>query len=289
MPANDMPAAEVDITVDLVRALLRDQASDLAGLPLSLAANGWDNVIYRLGDDLAVRLPRRELAVPLVEHEQRWLPELAPRLPLPIPAPARCGKPALGYPWPWSVVPWFDGAAALQDPPSDLSAAAQTLGDFVRALQSSPVPDDPPVNPWRGVPLVARDKVTRDAIDSPRVLALWEDALRLPEWSGPPVWLHGDLHPGNIVVDGGAISAVVDFGDLTAGDPATDLFVAWAMFPPDVRDVFRQTAGDIDDDTWARGRAWALAWGSVVIANSADNPPYRALAERMIAAVLADF
>jgi aminoglycoside phosphotransferase (APT) family kinase protein len=281
-----MPAAEVDIDVGLVRRLLEEQAPDVADLPLSLATNGWDNVIYRLGDDLAVRLPRRELAVPLVEHEQRWLPELAPRLPLPIPAPVHTGKAALGYPWPWSVVPWFDGVAALQHPPADLNAAAQTLGEFVRALHSSPVPDDPPVNPWRGVPLAARDKVTRESIDRIDVLKQWEQALSLPEWSGPPVWLHGDLHPGNVIVGDGAISAVVDFGDLTAGDPATDLFVAWAMFPPDVRKVFRAAAGDIDDDTWARGRAWALAWGSVVIANSADNPAYSRLGHQMVDAVL---
>lgn len=282
-----MPAAEVDVDVDLVRGLLREQCPEFADLDIVLVANGWDNVLYRLGRDHVARLPRRELAVPLVETEQKWLPRLAPSLPLPVPAPVFAGAPGAGYPWPWSIVPWLSGEPALHTPPRDLVRAAETLGEFVRALHAVPVPDDPPVNPWRGVPLAARDEVTRNSIDSPRVLELWEEALRLPVSAGPRVWLHGDLHPGNVLVDHGAISAVIDFGDLTAGDAATDLFIAWAMFPPDVRDIYRAATG-VDDDTWTRGRAWALAFGAVVKANSADNPAYYRLGQRMLDAVIAE-
>jgi aminoglycoside phosphotransferase (APT) family kinase protein len=285
-----MPAAEVDIDDGLVRSLLEEQFPDLARLDLSLVANGWDNVLFRLGDDLSVRLPRRELAAALVEHEQRWLPELAPHLPLPVPAPVHAGRPGAGYPWAWSVCPWLPGEPALQTPPRDLTAAATALGEFVRALHAVPTPDQPPINPYRGVPLADRDDVTRAAmvqIDVPGALDEWERALTLPRWSGAPVWLHGDFHPGNVLVHTGAVSAVIDFGDMTAGDPATDLFVAWALLPPDARDAFRVAAGDVDDATWARGRAWALAFGAVVMANSADNPAYHRLGRRMVEAVLA--
>jgi len=285
-----MPGAEVDITVDLVRELLRDQAPSLANDEIVLVAAGWDNVLFRLGTDHVVRLPRRQLAAELIETEQRWLPSLARSLPLPIPAPVFAGVPGRGYPWSWSVCPWFDGESALRTPPRELERAADTMASFVNALHSIPTPDDPPTNPYRGIPLRARDEVTRNAIaqiSRPELISPWEDALALPEWTAAPVWLHGDLHPGNVVVDRGAISAVVDFGDICVGDPATDLFIAWAMFPAAIREVFRG-ALDVDDDTWARGRAWALAWGGVVTANSADNPPYRALGERMLAAVSAD-
>ena len=134
------PPAEVDVSVSLVRELLAAQHPDLAGLPLQLLANGWDNVLFRLGSELVVRLPRRSLAAALVGHEQTWLPVLAPRLPLPIPAPVRVGQPALGYPWRWSVVPSFPGTTALEQLPGDLSAAATTLGRFLRALHT-PAPD----------------------------------------------------------------------------------------------------------------------------------------------------
>src|SRR5690349_9653047 len=126
MTAN-MPAAEVAIDEALVRALLRDQHPDLAELPLERVAFGWDNVVLRLGDELAVRVPRRQLAASFIEHEQRWLPELAPRLPLPVPAPVRVGRPALGYPWSWSVVPWMAGGEAASNPPTDPHATALVL------------------------------------------------------------------------------------------------------------------------------------------------------------------
>jgi aminoglycoside phosphotransferase (APT) family kinase protein len=289
-----MPAAEVDIDEGLVRALLEEQHPDLAGLALRPLANGWDNVLLRLGDDLVVRLPRRELAVPLVEHEQRWLPELAPRLPLPIPAPVRVGRPSTRFPWPWSVVPWMPGRSALEAPIDDLAAAAEELGGFLRALHR-PAPADAPPNPVRGIPLAERDDRTLASIDAlageidaAAIHRLWARLRDAPAWDGRPVWVHGDLHPGNLVVDGGELVAVVDFGDLTAGDPACDLAVAWMLLPHEHRAAFRASAGAEDERLWTRARGWALALGLVTIASSADNPAYAAHGRRTLAAVLSD-
>ena len=289
-----MPEAELEIDEPLVRSLLEDQARDLAGLPLREVAYGWDNVIYRLGDDLTVRLPRRAVAAVLIEHEQRWLPELAPALPVPIPAPVVAGVPALGYPWHWSVTPWFDGDSALRAPPSDAGAAAVALGRFVRALHRT-APEDAPHNPVRGVPLAQRRPLFDDAVaragraglvDEAHVRALWAELEATPPWPGAPVWLHGDLHPGNIVVAHGRVAAVIDFGDINAGDPATDLAVAWMLFDGSARTRFRAEAGAPDEDTWSRARAWALAIGLACMTNSDDNPPFLALGRRTVAAAL---
>lgn len=288
------PPAEVDVSVELVHRLLAVQHPDLAEQPLELLANGWDNVLFRLGSDLVVRLPRRALAAALVEHEQTWLPVLAPRLPLPIPAPVRVGQPALGYPWRWSVLPYLHGEIAARAPFADSSAAATTLGAFLRALHE-PAPGDAPANPFRGVPLVQRDGAFRqrlaslhDAIDVDAVTRVWSEALARPAWSGPPVWLHGDLHPANLLVDDGVLSAVIDFGDLTAGDPATDLAVAWMAFSARDRAVFRTAYGKADDDTWARARGWACGLALAFLAHSADNPLMAAIGTRTIDAVLTD-
>jgi aminoglycoside phosphotransferase (APT) family kinase protein len=294
MPADDMPAAEVDVSDIVVGGLLAEQFPDLAHLELTELAYGWDNAIFRLGDHLTVRLPRRVLAAQLVEHEQRWLPELAGTLPLPIPAPVRIGRPGAGYPWAWSVCPWFPGVIALQEPPADMFEAAATLGAFVAALHHE-APIDAPANPYRGVPLAQRDEVVRDRaqqlsdlIDAPAVVRCWGDLAATRPWDGPPLWLHGDLHPANVLVHEGRISAVIDFGDITAGDPATDLAVAWMLFPVEARTVFRAAAGNVDDHTWTRARGWALSLGLAYLANSADNPMFARLGERVLAAVLAD-
>lgn len=293
MPAEDMPAAEVDVGPGVVRALLAEQFPDLAELPLSELAYGWDNAIFRLGEDLTVRVPRRVLAAELVEHEQRWLPTLAPRLPLPIPAPVRAGRPGAAYPWSWSVCPWLPGEVATRRSPDDPVAAAETLGAFLAALHHA-APVDAPANPFRGVPLAERDDVVKqravqvgDLIHVPSVMALWSELVTVSPWAGPPVWLHGDLHPANVLVDDGRISAVIDFGDITAGDPATDLAVAWMLFPEAVRATFRAAAGNVDDDTWARARGWALSLALAYLANSANNPMFAALGERVITAALA--
>jgi aminoglycoside phosphotransferase (APT) family kinase protein len=290
-----MPAAELDVSEALVRALLEEQHPDLAGRRLRLVANGWDNVLFRIGDDLVARLPRRGLAVPLVEHEQRWLPELAPRLPLPIPAPVRTGRPGAGYPWPWSICPWIEGESALVSPPTDLAATADALGRFLAAVHQ-PAPPDAPANAYRGVPLGDRTERSLaalddlgDAVDGPRLRALWHELLELPAWDRPPVWVHGDTHPGNLVVRDGELVAVVDWGDLTAGDPASDLVVAWMLLPAEHRPAFRSAVGADDDPAlWDRGRAWALAIGLSLLASSADNPDYAAMAHRTLDEALAE-
>jgi aminoglycoside phosphotransferase (APT) family kinase protein len=289
-----MPRAEVDVDIALVRSLLRHQMPDLADLTIAPLAEGWDNAIFRLGAELVVRLPRREVAVELLEHELRWLPELAPVLPLRIPAPVRAGHPDAGYPWPWSVCPWLPGEVAERAVIDDVAAAATAMGRFVAALHR-PAPADAPRNPVRGVPLGDRSTVTleridtiADLIDASAARSCWDHLVATPAWAGPPVWVHGDLHPLNILVDNGQVSAVIDFGDLNAGDPATDLSMAWMLFPPDLRAVFRAAAGDVDDDTWHRARGWALALSLAYIANSSDHPAIAQIGARTIAAVLDD-
>jgi aminoglycoside phosphotransferase (APT) family kinase protein len=287
------PVAEVDVDEHLAGALVAEQHPDLAG-PLRLVASGWDNCVFRLGDDLCVRLPRRQLGADLVAHEQRWLPELAPGLPMAVPVPLRRGRPALGYPWPWSICRWVSGETALERPPAEAWDTAALLGRFVACLHR-PAPPEAPVNPYRGVPLAARsdalvdrlDRVPAD-VDRVAVEAAWVRALAEDPWSGPAVWLHGDLHPGNLIVLDGHLAGVIDFGDLTSGDPATDLAVAWMLLPPEARGWFREAAGEVDDATWGRARGWALALAVAVLGHSADDPAMAGMGRRTLDAVLAD-
>jgi aminoglycoside phosphotransferase (APT) family kinase protein len=289
------PPAEITIEPSLVRALLQEQHSDLAQLALIEIGEGWDNKLFRLGDDLAVRLPRRVASAALIDHEQRWLPQLAPRLPLPVPVPLRIGRPGSGFPWSWSVVPWFAGESALLAPPPDPAPMVPALGQFLRALHQ-PAPAEAPHNPWRGVALANRTEQVRahvrqlnGVIDGIAVLSLWEHVVSTPSWSGPPMWIHGDLHPGNLLINDGRLSAVIDFGDLAAGDPATDLSVIW-MLPPSARSMFlastREEFNATDDDTWRRARGWALALGLAYLASSRDDEAMGALGRAMIAAAL---
>jgi len=282
----------VEIPEDLVRSLLHEQHADLATLPLRRLAEGWDNVIWRLGDDLTVRLPRRQMGAVLVRHEQRWLPELAAGLPLPVPVPVRMGVPGCGYPWPWSVCPWLPGVEIEHAPPADWGHAARQLGGFLAAVHR-PAPADAPPNPYRGVPLTERtvrfvagiDEL-ESAFDRGALMAAWDRAVDAPVWDRPPVWLHGDVHPLNVLVDRGRISAVIDFGDVTSGDPASDLAVAWMLFRPEERRTFRAACGTqepVDAALWARARGWALALG-VALANG--NERTRHIGHRTLRAAL---
>ena len=287
----NMPGAEVDVDLAFVRALLQEQRPDLADLPLVPLANGWDNVVYRLGADLTVRLPRRLAAVELIEHEQRWLPMLAEQLPLPTPAPVWSGRPGCNYPWKWSLCPWFPGETAAVTPPTDLLDAARSLGGFLAALHVA-APSNAPVNLFRGIPLEQRTDRLNEAvealggiIDGPAVVELWAKLVIAPA-STTAVWIHGDLHPANILVNSGKVSAVIDFGDVTSGDRATDLAVAWMLFPADARSVFRQAAGAMDTATWARSRAWAIALSLAYLVGSADNPTMHDIGIRTLAAAL---
>lgn len=295
--------ADLDVTADLARALLTEQHPDLAGLPLEVVANGWDNVMVRCGDDLALRLPRREAVAHLVEHEQAALPRLAPALAaampdVVVPVPVRVGAPSatLGYPWPWHVVRWTDGVPVHRTPVGARTAWAETLGRFLVALHQ-PAPPDAPANPVRGISIAARaeardperlaDRLERTPAGfRDAALRLWRDALAAPLYDGPPVWLHGDPHPANLVVAPGSgphgadrLSAVVDFGDVTAGDPASDLGALWLIF--DAVGVARCKAviesranggRGWGEAAWTRARAWAWAYSLNMTAHPEEHP-----------------
>ncbi len=289
-----MPAADVDVTEELVRRLLVDQHPDLADLPLALVANGWDNVIFRLGSDLVVRMPRRRMAAGLVVNEQRWLPVLAARLPLAVPTPLRVGRPDDVYPWNWSICPWFDGSVAADVALADPRREASALGEFVAALHRE-APVDAPLNEFRGQPV--RDLRVRvianlaglgQRVDPVAVLARFDEVAAVDEWSGPPQWLHGDLHSANVLVADGAISAVIDFGDITSGDPAVDLAIGWMLFDGVDRDVFRRAAGDVDDATWSRAIAWAVHFAVMYLLHSADSARFERMGWSLLSRVLAD-
>lgn len=288
-------APEVRIDAALVRALLAEQHPDLAGLPLAEVGGGWDNRLFRLGEFWAVRLPCRAVSAALVEREHRWLPRLSGRLPLPIPVPHRTGSPGQGFPWAWSVVPWLPGESLLAAGLPELPSIASTVGRFLEALHR-PAPGDAPPNPWRGVPLAERTPILHthveqlgQAVDRDAVLRVWSLALAAPPWPGAPVWIHGDLHPGNLLVVDGRLSAVIDFGDLTAGDPATDWAIAW-MLPASLGSALRAAANDgphpVDRDTWLRARGWALALGLAYVAVSPAGDPLIALGHATIRAAL---
>lgn len=296
MVGQPKPPAEIRIEASLVGQLLREQAPTLAELPVELMAEGWDNAIYRLGDELLVRLPRRAAAVELVRSEQRWLPGLAPRFDLAVPVPIVSGRPSEAFPWPWSVIEFVPGTDGLDSPP-DAPGASEVLSRFLRSMHQ-PAPPDAPKNLVRGIPLAERDARTRTNIDiaaatfadvpePDRLLACWRRALEAPVHDGPALWLHGDLHPGNVIVRNGAIVGIIDFGDLTSGDPATDLGCAWMFFDAVDRTKFREEMG-VDGALWDRARGWALTVGSAIAANSSDNPRYEALALRILAAVASD-
>lgn len=298
MPNGTKPPADIAIDLALVRALIQEQHTDLAHLALSDIAEGWDNRLFGLGDDLVVRLPRRVVSAALIEQEQRWLPRLSPQLPLPIPVPRRVGRPGCGFPWSWSITSWFPGQSALHAPPEDFSAAAVALGHFLRALHQ-PAPVEAPHNPWRSVALAARTSVLHHHlqqvdgfVDRTAVLELWERVVSAPPWSGPPLWIHGDLHPGNLVVHQGRLSAVIDFGDLAAGDPATDLSVIWMLLPPSTRSVLRASArgefDPVDNHTMTRARGWALALGLAYLGSSRGDEPMHTLGLATVEAALTD-
>jgi aminoglycoside phosphotransferase (APT) family kinase protein len=296
MPIQPKPPAEVAIDVALVGRLLAEQHPDLADLPIVPIAEGWDNALFRLGDDLLVRIPRRAASAPLIAHEQRWLPVLAHQLPLPIPAPVRTGVPGREFPWPWTITRWFAGDTAIDAPECISAAVARALGEFLRALHQ-PAPAAAPRNPWRGVPLgdrTARLHQHLDDLDAsvnvPAVLALWERALGASPWTTPPLWVHGDLHAGNLLVDERGLVAILDFADLTSGDPAVDLSVMWTLLPPSLRSTFAAAASGgayvVDAAMVMRARGWALVFGLALLANSADDPRMSALGRTAIDAVL---
>ncbi|WP_109210652.1 MULTISPECIES: aminoglycoside phosphotransferase family protein [Microbacterium] len=303
---QDKPSADVDIDESLIRRLLVGQAREtipgVDSLGLRKVAEGWDSEVWRLGDDYAVRLPRRSASAPLVLHEQAALPAIAARLTsvgVRVPAPLVHGVAGEGYPWAWSVVPWIDGERVLDVDTPRRTPWASTLARALVLLHVD-APDDHPVNPFRGVPLAARAHAvegrldgllrhgTLDAASASALLRIWRTGVEAAPWDRPPVWIHGDLHPGNLVAHDGVLAGIIDFGDVTAGDPAYDLSVAWLAFDREGRDRFIAAAGSrYDDAAWVRAHAWAVAVALILLAHSDDNPDYFALGRDAAAEVLA--
>ncbi|MFK0243205.1 aminoglycoside phosphotransferase family protein [Amycolatopsis azurea] len=248
---------------ELVRALLRDQHPDLAELELRDVEGGWDNQQWRLGPELAVRLPRTERAPALLRTEQRWLPVLAERLPLPTPVPVRVGEPSDLFEHTWTITRWVDGEPADRAPITRADAAG-TLAGFLGALHLRAA-GDAPVSSTRGLPLASlRDgfgsslEAVADEVDTDQARESWEKAVAAPTWNGPPIWLHGDLHPANVIVREGTLSGVIDFGDLCSGDPATDLSAAWILLPDGAASRFFDAYEVADEATIVRARGWAV-------------------------------
>ncbi len=254
---------EPRMTADLVHRLVREQHPDLAGLPVREVPGGWDNQQWRLGDDLVVRMPRTERAPALQRKECQWLPVLGPRLPLPVPLPVRLGRPSACFPRPWSIMTWVPGEpldGATIDRPED---AADRLAGFLAALHRPAPPDAPPSSDGRLHPRTCTegfDRFFQAAAPSDlagQIRAIWADAVAAPAWEGPALWVHGDLHPANVVVSGGTLGGVIDFGDLFAGDPAWDLAAAWVILPAGLTARFFAAYGPTDAGTLRRARGLA--------------------------------
>jgi aminoglycoside phosphotransferase (APT) family kinase protein len=294
----DIDAGRMAIDASLVSRLVTGQFPQWADLPIRpVEFGGWDNRTFRLGEHMAVRLPSAARYAQQVAKEHRWLPRLAPLLPLPIPVPLAMGLPAEGYPWQWSIYRWLEGEHAAIERIADLSEFATTLAQFLAALQRIDTAGGPPPgqhNFFRGGPLAIYDAETRQAIAtldgavaSDAATAVWEAALAA-RWYGSPVWLHGDVSAGNLLVRSGRLRAVIDFGSSGVGDPACDLAIAWTLLEAESRDAFR-AALPLDPATWARGRGWTLWKGLITLAQHLDtNPREAGEARRVIDEVLAD-
>ena len=293
-----MRADESHIDVSLVERLIAAQFPQWAELPIApVAESGWDNRTFRLGAELTIRLPSGDWYARQVDKEQRWLPVLAPQLPLSIPTPVAKGVPGEGYPYSWSVLRWLDGEPASAETIGDLTEFATALAGFLAALARVDARDGPapgPHNFWRGGPLTTYEQETLDAIEVlgariPRraVVAAWEDAMDAT-WRGEPVWFHGDVAVGNLLVRDGRLAAVIDFGTSGVGDPACDVVIAWALLSGESREAFRTTLA-VDDATWARGRGWALWKSLIMLAGHLDGDPEAdALPRHVIEQTLAD-
>jgi len=274
-----MTHTEIEITAELVRDLLRDQHPDLADLPVRLGARGWDNQLWRLGDDLAVRLPwATQSADTLLRKEHAWLPSLAPHLPLPVPVPQRLGEPSERFPRPWIVTTWVSGSPADRTPATRAAEAADALATFLTALHQPAPAGAPTSRTGRGGPLTRQAEPFAEGLaaatemglipDPDAVRAVWEDAVAAPEWEGPAMWLHGDLHPANILTAEGTFCGVIDFGDLCVGDPACDLAAPWILLPDGAADRFHEAYRPVaDTETLRRARGWAVwrALGGILI------------------------
>lgn len=285
------------IDVSLAQRLIGTQFPQWAGLPLAeLTPAGSDHVIYRLGPHLTVRLPRHAGAIGQAGKEARWLPRLAPLLPLAVPEPVAVGEPDLGYPWPWAVSRWLEGETATVEALGDSPEAAVALAEFLRALQAATPRQALSAADRVGLdaaPLAVRDQATRRAIaetaavfDAEAMTRLWDAALAAPGWQSSAVWFHGDFHTGNLLTVDGRVHAVIDFGGLGIGDPACDLTIAFTLMSARTRAAFRDRLG-LDEAAWLRGRGWALATGlNAYTSYAATHPRVAAQTTRQITQAL---
>ncbi len=290
---------EIHTDENLVRRLLAGQFPKWKDLSIRhVSSSGTDNALYRLGDEMVVRLPRIDWAIDQVKKEHEWMPKLAPHLPLEIPVSLEMGEPAEGYPWNWSVYRWLEGENRTVDNLPNPTQTAADLAEFLLALQDIDVTNGPLANEYglRGDSLSSRDEATREAIDSLRelidakvVTETWENALHSPEWNRKPVWFHGDVLPGNLLFEEEKLNAVIDFGGLGVGDPACDLMIAWNLFTDESRKAFRLALG-VDDATWARGRGHALSQALIFIPYYMNTHPVGVKnAWRVIHEVISEF
>ncbi len=286
-----MPDDRIEIDAPTAAALVAAQFPAWAGLPVvPVAPAGWDNRSFRLGAAMKLRFPSAARYVAQVAKEARWLPELAPRLPLPIPAAIATGRPGAGCPFPWSVQSWLPGTPAAVSPPADPVRFARDVAGFIRALQAIPAAGGPAAGAhsfFRGGALAVYDAETRAClaalagrIDRAAATEVWETALAA-RWRGPAVWLHGDIAPGNLLLRDGRLAGVIDFGTCAVGDPACDLVLAWTFLAGDARAAFRAAVA-ADAGSWARARGWAL-WKALITLAGGDET-----AARVIEAVLVD-
>lgn len=287
-----MQHTEVTITQSLVQKLIQEQFPQWAHLPITpVAVGGWDNRTFHLGDTMSVRLPSAQCYAAKVEKEQTWLPQLAHHLSITIPQPIAMGKPSDDYPWNWSVYAWIEGKSAnlLTADELNLPMIAQALAQFLRELHTIDTTDVPlaagPHNFYRGGLLTVYDAETRDAlaqlqgiIDTDAAAAVWNKAL-CSQWSKKPVWIHGDISAGNILISNGLLAAVIDFGGMGTGDPACDLVITWTFFFSESRKVFKSLV-ELDSQTWDRARGWALWKALITLAPLEDKMSEQAVAPK---------
>ncbi|WP_205326467.1 aminoglycoside phosphotransferase family protein [Glycomyces sp. YM15] len=283
-------------TADLVQRLVADQFPHWAHLPVTpVPKQGWDNRTFRLGTDLSVRLPSSGAYVTAVAKEDRALPGLAAHLPLPVPEPVATGKPSPAFPHPWSIRRWLEGDTLLDAKEVDNARLANDLGTVLAVLRAAPTHGGPAAGGhsfFRGChPSAYADLVQQSlhlldgTVDTTACEAVWDQGMRTV-WTGPPVWFHGDIAHGNLLLTGGRLSALIDFGTCGIGDPACDLQIAWTYFTGDDRALFRDAAG-LDDGTWARARAWTL-WKALIMMSGVSGNDPEGVQARNLAAVLAD-
>lgn len=291
------PLHEGELTIGdrLVKTLVADQFPQWSDLPLRrVRSTGTVHAIYRVGDELAVRLPLLEQWAPDLDREVEWVTRFGAELPIEVPVPVAVGQPGSGYPVPWMIVKWIEGENATFRTLIDLGDAARRLGEVVRVLRGIDT-DGVDFAHYKGSPLATRDAATRlavdqvaDEFDSGELVRAWEDALQASDWAGPPAWFHSDLHSGNLLARDGRLVAVIDWGDCAVGDPAIDAIAGWWLFDAESREVFREAAG-FDDETWSRGRGWALSVALVALPYYVQsNPGFADMSRRAIREVLAD-